>query len=102
MDRKNIEKYYDILDDVEDILIAHKSGSKVIMRKNGDIEITPAAGKEVLIGETTFEKIIKGEAFQTLYNLHTHTSAAAGAPTTAPIIGIMGAAQLSQKNKVGV
>lgn len=99
MDRKNIEKYYDILDDVEDILIAHKSGSKIIMRANGDIEVIPASGKEVLIGEGALEKIIKGETFQTFFNSHVHPTAATGSPS--PPTVPMSATQLSQKNKVG-
>jgi hypothetical protein len=47
----NQEKYYNLLDDKEDLMIAHKSGSKMIMRKSGDIEIFPAENKEVKINE---------------------------------------------------
>ena len=87
------------IDDIEDCALYHKSGSKIIMKKNGDIELIPAVGKGIDIGEGIVEKIIKGETFQSFFNAHVHATAATG-PPVGPTVP-MSATQLSQNVKVG-
>lgn len=38
-DRDVMEKFYNLLQDVEDMAMFHKSGSKIYFKKNGDLEI---------------------------------------------------------------
>jgi len=82
-----------------------KSLSKIYFKKNGDIEIESrgdinitSSGVVNINGSS--EAIIKGDAFKTLYNAHTHTCAGAGSPSSAPVVS-MGSGQLSNKNFTG-
>jgi hypothetical protein len=53
---------------------------------------------DVELGDGTLEKIVNGEAFQTLYNAHQHTET--GGTTSAPTVA-MGSGELSSKVKAG-
>lgn len=79
-------------------------GDKVHLKRGGLIEIQ-AASKVVVssplveLGAGTLEKAINGEAFQTFFNSHVHTSTPSGSPTTPPT-SPMTSGQLSTKVKV--
>lgn len=79
-------------------------GDRVHLKRGGLIEIQAASkvvvnSPSVELGSGTLEKAINGEAFQTFFNSHTHTSASSGAPTSPPI-SPMTSGQLSSKVKV--
>ena len=67
-----------------------KTGSKIYFKANGDIEVE-SDGVVNINGDT--EPIIRGTAFKTLYDAHTHAGGGAGVPNVA-----MSATQLSSKN----
>lgn len=78
------------------------TGAKIHFKANGDIDIETdgaininSTGSVNINGDT--EPLVRGNALKTLFNSHTHTSAASGSPTTAPLQPIT-SAELSTKN----
>jgi len=64
-------------------------GDKVHMKRGGTIEIVAASmvkvdSPAIELGSGTLEKLVNGEAFQTLFNNHVHTGNL-GAPTSPPM-----------------
>lgn len=85
-----------------EVCVANRlTGSKIYFKSNGDIEIEGQANininsaNKVNINGST-EPLIRGNAFQTLYNAHTHPDPVSGF-TGAPVVS-MGTAQKSTKN----
>ncbi|MCL2875444.1 MAG: phage baseplate assembly protein V [Betaproteobacteria bacterium] len=76
------------------IIIEDANGNKIEMDSSG---VTIKA-KQVALGGDGGEAVIMGDSFMTMFNTHTHTSAAPTSPTSPPIMG-MTSAQLSTKVK---
>lgn len=79
-------------------------GDKVHLKRGGTIVIQAASKVQVNapaveLGQGTLEKALNGEAFQSFFNSHTHTSAPSGSPTSPPISPST-ASHLSAKVKV--
>jgi hypothetical protein len=82
--------------DNPEFFIVHPTGTHIFINKDGEIDIKSST--TVQIGKETFEKIVKGETFQTFFNNHIHPSPAG--PTSPPTIP-MSDSELSQNVKVG-
>lgn len=72
-----------------EVAIYTDEGDKIHLKRGGTIEILAATkvivnSPAVELGDGTLEKIVNGEAFQTLFNNHTHTGNL-GAPTSPPL-----------------
>jgi len=65
------QKFADMILEEEDITVCHFTGSNIILRKNGDIEIKQKAGQKVKLGSGTLKKLLN-ETAVTIYNGHTH------------------------------
>lgn len=77
-------------DDAEgSITIRNKQGDQIVMESSGiriqskNVKIEAAASVE--IGEGASEALLKGNAFMTYFNTHTHTSGGPGSPTSPPV-----------------
>jgi len=57
-ERKNKEKFYDLLEDIDDMVLSHRSGSRVIFKKNGDIFIKNKDDDEIFKYEKSSNDII--------------------------------------------
>lgn len=64
-----------------DDLIITRGDSKIVIKKNGDVEIS---GGQIKLGSGILQKLIK-ESFQSVFNSHTHISNGAGVATNPPI-----------------
>lgn len=81
-------------------------GTIIHLKKGGIVQILAATKIDidvplVNLSTGTLEKILNGEAFQTLYNAHAHPVVGVGVPTGTPVIPST-SAQLSSKVKAGV
>lgn len=85
-----------------EICVANRlTGSKIYFKKNGDIEIDGQVDININSANAiningSVEPLIRGNAFQTLYNAHTHPDPVAGVTGT-PVVP-MSATQKSTKN----
>jgi uncharacterized protein involved in type VI secretion and phage assembly len=77
------------------IRIEHSTGTSIELKANGDIEVLPGVGKNLLLGSGAVDTLVKSTAFQVLFNTHTHTSGASGSPTSPPIVGMTAAMSTS-------
>jgi phage baseplate assembly protein V len=69
-----------------EVTVYNDAGAKVVLKLNGDIEVTPGAGGEVLIsGGGSVDSLVK----KTEYNAHTHATAGTGTPSppAVPAVG---------------
>lgn len=64
-----------------DDLIITKSGSKIVIKSNGDVEIS---GENIKLGSGVLQKLVN-ESFQAVFNSHTHISNGPGVATNPPI-----------------
>lgn len=82
-----------------------KTSGKTTIDSTGDITINSSGKIEmtstgVVNINGSSEPLIKGNAFETLYNAHTHPVVSVGSPTGAPVVP-MSAGQKSTKNFIG-
>lgn len=57
---KDFQKYNDVLDNINDAAIFHKSGTKIIMRANGSVEITNSNQGSFVMNGTTGQVNVNG------------------------------------------
>lgn len=80
-------------------------GTIIHLKKGGIVQVIAATKVDIdapltEIGTGTLEKILNGEAFQTLFNAHVHPVVGIGVPTGTPVIPST-SAQLSSQLKAG-
>lgn len=57
--------YFDDTDDARTFYYEHPSGTKIKVVENGNIELSPAPGQSVLVGEGADQKIARGDILDT-------------------------------------
>jgi len=79
--------YFDDTDGERTLYYEHPSGTKIRVVENGNIELTPAAGQSVLIGDGADQQLVKGNnlfswidsVLKTWANAHKHSGVMPGA-----------------------
>jgi len=83
------------VDEVNDLIkLTHPSGTEVTIDESGKVAIKST---QVEIGSASFKKLVN-EAFQAVYNSHTHVAPGGGGPTSAPSV-LITPSELTQETK---
>jgi len=73
-------------DEADTVTLEHSTGARIEVRSDGTIDMVPASGKLVNLGEGVLSALVRSDAFKTLYNSHTHTVVSVGSPTSPPVV----------------
>lgn len=85
-------------DSVKEITIQAKDNTKIVLKLDDEKVIIDAESIE--LGEGASEALVLGDAFQSLFNSHTHSGVDPGGGTSGPPSQSMTSSHLSSKHKV--